>query len=117
MITSGSQQLDFADIEWVYDGQLVDRTQPERFAKYCEVLFPSNGTITTFNPDGSTKTLSTNVRVVDGDYVTEAESVGPGGERLTGQIQRREYHFGVAATSVPFVFNVSGTPTVVEVEV
>jgi hypothetical protein len=105
LITSGSQQLDFAEIEWVYDGQLVDRAQPERFAKYCEVLFPSSGTTTTVNPDGSTRTLSSNLRVLDGDYVTEAESVGKNGERLTGQIQRREYHFGASVSKVPFVWD------------
>gem|GEM_PF-2559533 len=78
---SGSR-LDFAELVYKLDDHLVNRLQPENFARMVDVRFPD-----------ADKTL-----IHRGDYVRESASVEQSGESLTAQSQMRGYHFGNPVT-------------------
>jgi len=78
---SGSR-LDFAELVYNLDDHLVNRLQPENFARMVDVRFPDDD-----------KTL-----IHRGDYVRESASVEQSGESLTAQSQMRGYHFGNPVT-------------------
>ena len=78
---SGSR-LDFAELVYNLDDYLINRSQPENFARMVDVRFPDAG-----------RTL-----IHRGDYVRESASVEQSGESLTAQSQLRGYHFGNPVT-------------------
>ncbi len=87
--SAGGQQMDYADLDWVLKGHLVDRDQPAQFAQSMQIFVPD----TQPNPNDINQ-LDENTRVFWGEYVQEAESCGEDGESLTAQAQVRPYHYG-----------------------
>ena len=85
IVRSAGGRMDFADLEFPLDSSLVSRSQPADFARMIDVRMSMTGD-TWPTPSGVSQHL--------GDYVKETEEYTSTGEKLTGQSQVKNYHYG-----------------------
>jgi hypothetical protein len=104
--TAGGSQVDYAQVDWVGNDSIVNRTsQPSEFVRMCDVLLPSRKYLGDDDADlidpetgkisESAKAFKYggNVRLILGDYVSEAESVDET-ESLSSQIAVTDMMYG-----------------------
>lgn len=94
-VYAGGHRMDYAEVEFILSGPILDQDQPAEFTKMVDVLMPTSDSEREVGEDGSFDFETSNKRVFLGDFLAQLDTVNSGGESINGQVQMRPNLYGI----------------------